>query len=410
MKYNNVLFILVFLLPSFCNGQKIFEYNTNGMQCHCELALEENWSNPIGVVIIEVQNEDLKIFIQQNQAKHKAVYENFNLLYIRFLNEKDRASLDCIEAVVNVVSMRYYIHRSVFYYIQNTDENKSVLVNREMLEYDFNVIIPLEGDESNAHSIMVSDVINKKYAIDRVSSKSYEDLDALMKNYSRNFDLGLFYSPEILLGNKLISNRTVLSTVGISLMKALNQNHSVKLNLLGSIRKPNQAGIQSGLQSKIMTAVQNDEDTLYINEELSGHVMTGFDLSYRYSFGDEEKLRPFISLGAGFYTMTAISGSLIDTLDISDIDMSNPSSMQDAMDPNSMDPSMENISTRYFTTRFEAGFDYRLSPWAKLNLSMPFKFYSDLTDLNSDTFSFGLNFGLSFCLNPRKLKQLRPVE
>jgi len=58
--------------------------------------------------------------------------------------------------------------------------------------------------------------------------------------------------------------------------------------------------------------------------------MYGGDISLKYYFEKTKKFRPFISAGIGYYMITSISGKLQDTIDVSGIDLNNPSSMQSA--------------------------------------------------------------------------------
>jgi len=105
-----------------------------------------------------------------------------------------------------------------------------------------------------------------------------------------------------------------------------------------------------------------------------------------------------------------MNGTIRDTIDISDIDMSNWSSMQDLMGNDGMSPAMNQSGTLFFSPLSEFGFEYRLSPFTKIVISMPFKYYINPSGTKYNTFAYGLNFGFNFTLNPGKYPKMKPYE
>lgn len=296
----------------------------------------------------------------------------------------------------------------VFYLIQVNALNEPVLQKFNKLSIKYNII--------NVSEIDVTKIINSlnSATIGQVYRKNYIDGELetkkRMTNYKRNFDIGLFYAPLFLTGNQLVLDKVAVGSYGLSFIKNFSQRHAIKFSLGGSFKMPNQKSIQSGMQSKIMTAVQNEEDTLFIDETIGGHFFFGGEISYRYSFNGIKPFRPYVALGIGNYTLNKFSGDIKDTVDISNVDMSDPSSMEDLIDPEGLEPTMENISARYVFSSIELGFEYRMSPVAKFNFSMPLRYFLDQSGHQSNTFSLGLNFGLLFCINPKKLPKLKQVS
>jgi hypothetical protein len=160
------------------------------------------------------------------------------------------------------------------------------------------------------------------------------------------------------------------------------------------------------MQSKFMGAVQNNEETLYVDEKITGHVILGVDLYAKYYFEKTKPFRPFLSAGFGSYSLLNMSGSLQNTIDVSGIDMSDPSSLQDALggstDTEELPNGMEQITERYFVPQLELGFEYRLAPRAKVSVSLPFRYFMNQSAGGSNTFAWGLSFGMAFTLNPGK--------
>jgi len=106
--------------------------------------------------------------------------------------------------------------------------------------------------------------------------------------------------------------------------------------------------------------------------------------------------------------MINMNGTIQNTIDISNIDMSNMSSMKNLMGDKDMSPVMNQSRILSFTPLVEFGVEYRLSPYTKINVSMPFKYYIDQSGTKYNTFAYGLNFGFNFTLNPGKFSKIKP--
>jgi hypothetical protein len=163
------------------------------------------------------------------------------------------------------------------------------------------------------------------------------------------------------------------------------------------------------MQSKVMAAVQNNQDTLYINETLSGHVYIGWDLGIKMFFNKTKVFRPFIMVGMGAARMNSMNGQMKDTIDLSGIDMSDPSSLQNTMGSGtelSADQSaLSQVNFRYLMPYSEFGFEFRITPGSKFNLSVPLKYYHNKYESNNSSLVLGLNIGLKFTLNSGRFPQ-----
>jgi hypothetical protein len=395
--------ILLFSLAQEIYAQTVFKYNLPGYDCYSEYIITKTAVNPKGVIVLNANGADIRLYSQSNRYLSSGLFVNYNFLYLNILRPGNSNIEDCIDIVVHNVSNIHHIYEEAFYYL-NTD-SAELKKNRTSLHKLKTIHVTKRTLTGTLYSIDNA-ASSQPYKIpDNVLNSGYTDLQNAerMSNYRRNFDVGLYYAPIFFTRKTSVHDKISLGNYGLSFTKSITQNSALKLNLGGSIKRPDQSAIQSGMQSKIMTAVQNDEDTLFINETLKGHVFFGGEINYRYSFNNTTVFRPYISVGIGSYTFTKLSGSITDTLDISNIDMSNPSSMQNAMNPDELAPNINTVTAKYLCPMVEPGFEQRLSPGAKLNISVPFRCYIDQSGLNSNNISLGLNFGLSFCLNSGKL-------
>jgi hypothetical protein len=204
-------------------------------------------------------------------------------------------------------------------------------------------------------------------------------------------------------------DKGAISTYGLSYAKNISKQSTLKVDIGGLFKLPNTKSLQSGMQSRMISAIQNGEKSIYLNEKISGQIMFGGDVSFKYQFVKTKAFRPYAAVGLGAQMLVNISGSLKDTIDISNASISNPSSLQDLLGGSigasggSLPDGMTRTNTLFIVPQFEMGFDFRLSPVTKLNVSVPFKYFMDMSKTNLNTFGFGLNFGLSFTLNSRKI-------
>lgn len=406
--------ILVFILCSHkTNAQKVYQYNGSGSNCHCEMVFEEKALQPKAVLVIDSEGEDIVKFANQNLFILNQHFQHFNYLYINVVQKGTSEIMDCYERVINAVSVTHKIKLSSFYLLKKANDNEMILQKPNQSLMSFNVLYYKAENISGTLSSISNITKPEDYAIKAETIIDDDEVyDQRMKNYHRNFDLGVNFTPIGLFGSRLGMDRFMIGTYGISLMKNISPQSAIKLSLGGSIKRPDITSIQSNMQSRVMTAVQNGEDTLFIDEALSGHVIIGGDISYRYYFNPTKQLRSFVSLGIGTFNVLSINGRIQDTMDISNIDMSNPASMQGAMG-GGINPAeagggnIQNLQSRYFVPMTEFGIEYRMAPPLKVNISLPMRYYMNQSKGQSGTFALGMNVGLIFTLNPGKFPKLK---
>lgn len=385
------------------NAQKVYKYNLPGKNCYSELIFEETAVTPLGVILLDAHGRDIKQFAEQNSLLVSKSLEGYNFLYVNIIQTGTSTQNECYEVLVRTISHVYRINPDVFYLIENKVRDTSDKQSASKRGFNFRII---HQDLGNVTEILNElSVVSSNDGLYRVPDDYFAsdwEYKNRMLNYARNFDVGVYFSPIILTGSKLNSTKDGLGTYGLSLVKNISQRSAIKFSVGGAYKMPNRKALQSGMQSKMMSAIQNGDDSLYLDEPLSGHVYFGGELSYRYSFNANKLFRPFLSVGIGMNTMTSISGRMQDTIDISDIDLSDQSSLQGKFNQDGV--TMNQVSNRYLVPNIEFGFEYRLAPGSKFIASIPFRYYIGQSHNQYNTFSFGFLTGLSFTVNPTKMK------
>lgn len=391
-------------------AQKVYTYNSPGSDCYSEMIFINQAIQPKAVLVIDAGGMDLVTYSKTSVFSDSLLKKHYNLLYVNILNKINSNTMTCYDAIINTYHNTDRIVKSAFYLVYKPQNNSSIIIKKhDDPGYKFNTINYPKGEIKEFVQALDSATFNQPYFIPVESAINYEmRFNSRIKNYRFNHDIGFFFQPNFLTGDKLGINRSAISTFGLSYTYNFGQRHALKFSFGGSFKKPNANGIQSSLQSKVQTAVQNGDDFVYIDETLSGHILFGGDISYRYYFNASNRFRPYASVGFGRYMLTYMEGRIQDTIDVSNIDMSNPSSMQDAMGGGSTGELPEGMLTRssmFSTPQMEFGFEYRLSPMLKVNCALPFRYYNEKTTYGYSTFSWGLNFGFSLTINPGKLAQ-----
>jgi hypothetical protein len=404
-----ILLTLSIILSLFnmkgAQAQTIYHHNNPGCDCYSEIIFEETSTNPIGVIVLDVKGANIKEYSQSNIYKNSNLFSNYNFLYMNILHLGNSNTKTCRNSVIDIMVLARRIHKSAFYFIEETDANQIVMVqSKEYENAGFNVVYNTTGDLVKLSQTINQSAIEGQYKMPEKYDYGNKEYSAKMSNYWHNFDIGLHINPIFLTGNKLGLSKGAIPSYALSFTKNISSSFALKANIGVSIKKPDIKSIQSGMQSKVMEAVQNDEETLYIDEKITGHVILGVDLSAKYYFEKTKPFRPFISAGFGSYSVLNMSGSLQDTIDISGIDMSDPSSLQDAIggstNTEELPDGMEQIRERYFVPQIELGLEYRLAPRAKVGISIPFRYFMNQSAGGSNTFAWGLSFGMAFTLNP----------
>jgi hypothetical protein len=395
----------VFASPNMM-AQRVYRYNAPGNDCYSELIFEEKAVNPKGVIVLDTKGLNITEYSQTNPLANSALFQNYNFLYINVLNKGSSSLEGCYEVVMKTISDVHHIYLSSFFVINTGNQSETLSIKKA-------------GEANSTYNTIscnASGIIQLVKAMDDVTQfQTYripvfikgnldEERESKMRNYKRNLDIGIYLSPTFLTDSKLGLSKNAVTLCGLSVAKNFGHQFTIKANFGISFKKPDQSSIQSGIQSKMMAGVKNGDSTIIIDQSLSGHILLGGDVSLKYYFVKTKLFRPYFSAGAGLYNLTNISGRIQDTLDISGIDLSNPSSMQSGIGSGISPESggLKNLQTRYFVPQVELGFEYRLAPAAKLNVSVPLRYFSDKSSTNSSSLTFGFNLGLAFTLNPAK--------
>jgi hypothetical protein len=404
-KFSVLSILLLLALANQGFAQRIYKYNVSGSDCYSEMIFEETAPQPKGVIVLDAEGKDIMDFQNANPYNNTEIAMYYNFLYVNVLNPSRSGKPPCYAVLISSISFAFRIHEDVFFIF--TDQMLDSSRARDYHSFHW-----IDKNNLNPDDLLKKlnfQTTNKSYRIPSglIGNRDLER-DKRMQNYKRNLDIGLHFTPMLIFGNKALLNQNVVGTYGISVAKNIGTQWSLKLNTLASFKLPDRSGIQSSLQSRMMDAVKKGEKELYINETLSGHMLFGGDLSLKYYWKKTGPLRPYISVGAGQYSVTSISGTIQDTLDISNIDLSSmgsgqsPPNLQGGGTGLSSDSqgAMSNAKKNYNTLLFEYGFEYRVSPVIKLNASLPFRYFM----YDSEKIpSLGLNIGLSFTLNPKKI-------
>ena len=407
--------LLMCVVKEVLFAQKVFKQNAPNSNCYCEMIFEETAKLPKAVLVIDVKNADIKNYSRDN--KYLDLKEDYNILYIKILNKGTPSSMQCYDAVISTISSTDKVQKSAFYVIENSTGTLNPIVKRgDEPIYPFNVIYDVDSDLLKLRRTLNEATLNRLYAIPIATSDLNPEWVKRMENYKGNHDIGIHISPLFLTGTKLGIDKGSISPYGLSYAINISKQSTIKVSLSGLFKLPNTKGLQSGMQSRMLSAIQNGEKSMYLNEKISGQVMFGSDALFKYHLEKTKPFRPYVGVGIGAQMLVSISGALKDTIDISGVSLSNPGSLKDLLGGNlgvsggDLPDGMIRTNTLFVVPQCEIGFDYRLSPVTKINISMPFKYFVDMSKSGLNTFAFGLNFGLSFTLNPRKFPKPPPAK
>lgn len=408
------LTIFIACISFFGLAQEEYWYNTTGTDCYSEMIFVEKAVAPKGVIVINVGDADLQSFSRSNILLNSGRFESFSFLYVQIRNLGQSNVIQCIDAIVSSVSIGKRINISSFYFVNQINSSEVIFHSPFNNSIRWNLVHYEAGNLEKLSEVLREESLKSSY---RPISRYYDyeaDYRRRMENYSKNFDIGFSWSPHFLTGEKLGKKNGFIAPISLVLRKNISQTWAIEVIAGGAFKKPDMTSIQSSLQSDVMAAIQNDEDSVFIDQTMNAHVMIGGSVSVLKFFNSSRQFRPYVGLGVGVYSMSNISGSIQDTLDVSDIDMNDPSSMQSAMgegfDEESAGDSMENVMTRFITPSVEYGFEYRVAPALKLGASLPIKYFIDQSNMGNSTFSMGLNFKVAFTLNSGKYPSIELKE
>jgi hypothetical protein len=387
-------------------AQPIKAYNRPGNDCYCKSVYLKNSTEPRAVVVLDMDGLELTDLDSINPFVGSPIYHELDFL---FLNIEELGNADVMDCYERVISTSAFVHRHYMdgYYLLS---KPSILLQRGAqtdptpTKYKLHPFDPVAPAEALVSIAALSKGKNVNVPPDGLDM-TYRSMR--MRNYKNNLDVGLGYGQLFLTGNELGLNRTDISAWSLSLTKSVHDRHAVRGRLGISFKMPNQKQLQGSMQSQVMSAVQNDQDTLYIDQTISGHIMLGAELGYRYYGQKREAMRTFLGVGYGSYALTRISGTLRDTLDLTDIDISDPSSMQDAIGGgDSDDIGLLQERVTYTVASLEVGFEYRFSPSVKFGVTLPVQFF-DPWEADTRTLLFGIQAHLTYTLNSGRSMRTR---
>jgi hypothetical protein len=402
--------LLICLVNTLLPAQKVYKQNAPNSNCYCEMIFEETAKSPRGVIVIDVKNADIKTYSRDNA--YLALQANYNILYIKLLNKGATAPMSCYDAVITTISSTDRVEKSAFYVVETSTGGMQPIIKKgDEPIYPFNVIYDVDADLGKLRRALDAATLNSTYALPTLTH-SYLDDDPerikRMENYKGNHDIGVHISPLFLTGKQLGIDKGSISPYGLSYAKNIGKQSTIKVGISGLFNLPDTEGLQSSMQSRMFSAIQSGQKVIYLDEKLSGQIMVGTDVIFKRQLVKTKAFRPYVAAGLGAQLLVNMSGALKDTIDISNISLSDPSSLQNLLGGSGaasgdIPGGLTRTNSFFIVPQGEIGFDHRLSPVVKLNVSMPFKYYMDVSQSNLSTFAFGFNFGLSFTLNARKL-------
>jgi len=169
------------------------------------MVFEENAVNPKGVIVLDCKGADIKLYSQNNSYINSGLFKKYNFLYVNILTKASSSPLSCYSILITTISGLHRYYPSSFYLILNESDNNGVIVQKtNTVNYPFNVIYSNNSENENiVHSIDLS-ANSQEYTIPQnISFNTEQEYENRMKNYRRNFDVGLYLSPTILTGSKL---------------------------------------------------------------------------------------------------------------------------------------------------------------------------------------------------------------
>lgn len=368
LKYRIVFLVPFFLLPCLLlklSGQTVRTYNRPGVMCYSELIFEDKAKDPKGVIVLDVGTKDIKAYATQNPYLDSGLFSDYNFLYINVLEKANALPLKCYEQIIDVNATINHIEASSYYFIDEiTSDSDSLLANETERDYKFRIVI--------RHKAALADI--KKHIDDAAASSVYAkpkvyttaELDyCKMANYKNNLDVGINYSPVFLTGSKLGLNQTTIGLLGLSIKKHISQNNALLLNIGYSMTK--KMKIQSELQS-------GTKDTLNSHALFTGEVL------FRRYFSTTKPLHYYASLGLGMYW-------------VNDVDLKRRKTSLWRDDQ----------VNKYFVPVVDFGMEYRISPVLKVYTALPLRYFIGQSSGSNNTLGIGMNFGLSFTLNPGRI-------
>lgn len=365
------IMILSLLSAQLIFSQKIYEYNSPGAECYSRYLFHQNTSSPKGVLVFDIGEEDLAIWSTNNKYLSSGLFNEYNFLFINILKKENKNSFNCYNVIISTVSSIRSIRENVFFLITQQDDSDAEPIAMHNSSYGFKIINNQTENLSMLKTLLDKSVMGQTYLKPKIYTDE-EKWQIKTSNYRRNFDAAFFYSPIAFFGPKLNSTSDVVGTYGLSFRKSTSTQTAVVLNLNMGTKKPNENAIMEQVQS-------NQKGNIY------SYALFGAELMFRYFDNPDKPLRFFGSLGFGMYSMTNIRIKIKST-----------------------GVSAKSNENSYYTPVLDAGLEYRLSPVFKVSTSVPARYFINKSDNSSNTFSIGLNLGISATINPNALGKSPP--
>jgi len=347
---------------------------------------------------VDTNGEDVQTFAESNDIKVSGYFEDYAQLYIQVINKGNAKKERCLNIVTELVTKRKYINQDVIFLLTNQNNVSGLSYNKR----EFDTYPNLSIRDNNYHEISrtLNDLTANKPLIVKESETKKEQLKRKdWTDYSKDLDLSIFFNPKILLGDQFYFDRGAITSYGVKISKAFKSQHALGLALGASFKRPNENATRSTIQADARSAVLSNEDTLFINENVKSHVLYSLELGYRYYTSQSKKTRWFFGTGLGMTGTRAVKGKIDESIDLSGVDIYDPSSYQGIADGDDFEPELVEKNQQLYHGLIELGFQHRISPALKFGLSLPLRiYYNDSINLSGSS-SIGLNFNLAFKIN-----------
>ena len=410
MNIKTILVLVLMKVAMHADGQVVYNLGTPGCDCFGEYIFQETNPMPLGYIITEVPiDANVKEFAKSSTLSNTEVNRDWNVVFYKVFDTPDGNMFKCIDALNKIVSLAKGVNPRVAVYLYDVNLHKAEVIGGDnWMLYEFHTVITSTIQLDQALAIAKARIQGEPYIRPITTGLVDQQMDLMMKNYSGNWDLNFALVPVFFHGKEHAMPKSRLASYVMSIQKNVGENWSMDVNVGFSMKKPDASGLQSGLQSKMMSAIQNEEDTLFLNETLEGHFLIESSIGLRYSFNKKAPCRPFVAMSIGLSQSVKMSGTISDTLDLTDIDLSNPESMQSGLGEglgDSGDPSdaMSRTNNQYVLNTFEIGLEYRMSPRLNSSIGYSLRRYQDVYGWSDPFFASSLRFGLGYTWNARRI-------
>lgn len=390
-----IQFTLLMLLCLPVQGQNLHTYNSPGQDCYCEFILTFNPSSR-GVIVLDTRGENVYSYAETNPIAISGLFKDYTFLYIDMIHTGSTSHGQCIDIVNQWATSIKYINQELIFYVTDSKLNDEEPDSYSSFQKPYRRVFFRGNDYQGLLSELEALTWGKSFVVKENLTNQKRIYNEKMANYSGNFDVSFFITPTILIGNQFYLERRAVTTFGLGVSKNLSARHTLGFSVDASLKPPDQKGLEMSIRRDARDAILSGDDTLFINEQVQGHILYSFQFEYRLFFCGHNRMRWFLGAGIGFTKSKFSKGEIIESMDISNVSISDPSSIQDLADFN---PIVYEKGLENFHGLLEFGLQYRMTPVTKFDLSIPVRSYFDHSLTHSGNMIVGLNIGLSFTLN-----------